>query len=188
MVFVCITNCIGLVLRLSGAVPQRAKLKSGAVPNQFSWSPIPLPRSLARMAGLEARHSRNYTVACEQHFTSEVEPVIIVDSGVDEQAVAEVEMNTTSESTIVEYGAQTESKLKQSSVSSHAQTCYGLMSMNTDNFVTDDPGLQFYTGLDNHHMFFTVLASLGPVAFQLNYLYSKNPSIDVPLPAFSHPH
>ena len=64
--------------------------------------------------------------------------------------------------------------------SSSSSSCTALSMLCSDNFITDDKGLQFYTGLDNYTMFRTVLASLGPAAYHLNYLYDKNPTLSIP--------
>ena len=53
-----------------------------------------------------------------------------------------------------------------------------LLGISIEQFQNDAEGVKLYTGLENYKTFVDVLASLGPSAFQLNYLYG-NPSVDV---------
>lgn len=49
-----------------------------------------------------------------------------------------------------------------------------------DNFVNDNEGILFYTGLESYVKFMFVLNTLGPAAYNLNYLYHHVISISVP--------
>ena len=67
----------------------------------------------------------------------------------------------------------------ETAVSSQTQTDGHLACFSVQNFVHDDEGMQFYTGLENYCTFLSVLASLGPSAFHLNYLYDRTPDINI---------
>lgn len=47
------------------------------------------------------------------------------------------------------------------------------------NFIHDDAGLQFYTGLPNYATFKIVLQTLGPAVNYLNYYHGVSPPLDV---------
>lgn len=77
-------------------------------------------------------------------------------------------------------GVQTDFEDKPVVISSCSQTTVRVDLMCIDDFIQNPKGLQFFTGLDNYSIFVTVLSSLGPVAYQLNYLYDKKSSLTVP--------
>ncbi len=66
--------------------------------------------------------------------------------------------------------------------SSQTQTSDGvpieMLRISIDHFIHDPEGVKLYTGIEDFSTFMDVLASLGPAAYHLNYLYG-NPSIDV---------
>jgi len=168
---------------LSGAPVQSAKLKSGAVPSQFSWMKAPSKVACARKARLQLRSARISAAVVNLMPVAEEEETFIVSVSDDEQTVATVEIDSNNVCGQVDVGIQTDNEqslLKPAVVSSDTQTDIGNCVLSIDNFVVDERGLQFYTGLDNHTTFLTVLSSLGPAAYHLNYLYDKNPSLSVP--------
>ena len=48
-----------------------------------------------------------------------------------------------------------------------------------DDFITDDAGIHFFTGLENYLKFKFVLNTLGPAAYCLNYIYHNVGNISV---------
>ena len=48
------------------------------------------------------------------------------------------------------------------------------LMMSIDDFINDNEGMLFYTGLASHTDFNFVLHSLGPAAYHLRYLYINN--------------
>ena len=53
-----------------------------------------------------------------------------------------------------------------------------ILRISIDQFKRDPEGVKLSTGLEDYNIYVDVLASLGPAAYHLNYLYG-NPSIDV---------
>lgn len=49
-----------------------------------------------------------------------------------------------------------------------------------DNFRTDDEAIHFYTGLEHYAKFLFVLRTLGPAAYNLNYIYHQVVTVCVP--------
>jgi hypothetical protein len=84
-------------------------------------------------------------------------------------AIIEVDTTPNIEWGQADAGVQTDkdSFVKPAMLSSYTQTCTEKCILCIENFVADGKRLQFYTGLDNHTMFITVLSSLGPAAYQL---------------------
>ena len=169
-----------LIHMLSGAVLQRARLKPDAVPSKFQWSSIPSPASRARAARCQVRHTYSCAPAAAdlKPEATEVEIVACADA-MGTGAVIEIQDTVASGS--VTASVQTDEihvTVPCTVVSSETQTS-DTCSFDIDNFINDSVGLQFYTGLDNYEAFVTVLASLGPAAYQLNYLYGKHPVLSV---------
>jgi len=164
----------------SGAALQRAKLRMTAVPSQFTWKNQPSPCALARTSRRQLRCARLASEALPHMPVDDTGDMIISTDG-DAQTTVEVEAVCSFEGGQANAGVQTDISFeKPTMLSSHTQTCAEQCMFHIDNFVADAKGLQFYTGLDNHAMFVTVLSSLGPAAYQLNYLYDKKPTSTVP--------
>ena len=51
--------------------------------------------------------------------------------------------------------------------------------MSIDDFISDNEGMLFYTGLASHTDFHFVLHSLGPAAYHLRYLYNQVQNVSV---------
>ena len=49
-----------------------------------------------------------------------------------------------------------------------------------ENFINDDAGIHFYTGLENYSRFEFVLRSLGPAAYHLEYTSHRVENLSIP--------
>jgi hypothetical protein len=176
----------GFILFILGAILQRKKLKADAVPSIFTWSVTPSASATARAARVRDRRSRCSATATA---TSTSEPMpgpadVILSCDIDGESIALVEEVEADSNVLVDASVQTDIdnahyNRNVSVVSSQTQTLTESIALDIEHFKNDDCGLQFYTGLDNCTVFSTVLASLGPAAYQLNYLYGRNPTLGV---------
>jgi DDE superfamily endonuclease/Helix-turn-helix of DDE superfamily endonuclease len=162
---------------------QKRILKKGAIPSQFAWKQKPSSASSARSLRSVKRSSN---VACngDANMSMEVEDLSAQLSLSDMEFMAEVEINT--ENTLAQ------NEFKNTCLSVHAsvqtenffttsqtQTIDNSHHFSVSKFVFDDAGMQFYTGLLNYQSFCEVFCSLGPASFHLNYLYDKNPALNI---------
>ena len=125
----------------------------------------------------------NVDISTESEYTGAEVPVVVSadDMSMDTGTVVELEDPAVSGS--VNASVQTDNiigAVPPTVVSSHTQTCSSSCSFDINNFVVNNVGVQFYTGLENCEAFLTVLCSLGSAAYKLNYLYGKNPYLAVP--------
>jgi len=105
---------------------------------------------MARTARRQVRSARVSAAASNPVPVENEEVMFSLKS--DEQTVASVEVATTCNADCrqADAGIQTEPFDQPIMLSSHTQTCTALSMLCCDNFITDDKGLQFYTGLRIH--------------------------------------
>ncbi len=82
-----------------------------------------------------------------------------------------------------EHHEQSTQTANPTSSNSYTQTLDNLLvgsyKMSIEDYKHDEPGVKYFTGLDCYQTFCDVLASLGPAAYELNYLYNIKPKLSV---------
>ena len=108
---------------------------------------------------------------------------VIVDDEIVHAVAAEVEICSCDTATVdlpsKEISMQTDSVTAVQTHDTTTQTSSSSNLLSVDRFISDDTAFHFYTGLHNYDIFRCVLRSLGPAAYQLQYLYGRNPTLDI---------
>ena len=173
---------------LSGHSPRVRILTDTAVPSQFYWTTVRSPciEKRGERATRRARKRILEDSQAEQLFqeNEHCEEIVFLQSDESELATAnyeEVDGNSPDESITVDKSVQAfvacTNKTTQTDDSA-IQVKVVVQATSVDALVDDPEGMQFYTGLESVHIFNGVLASLGPAAFKLRYMYA-HPNLDV---------
>ncbi len=148
-------------------------LTDTAVPNcGFSWTKAESPAAASRTTRALKRHHQK-TKASEPKRLCQEEPTLQMFDGfaAEETIECETEHHMTdaesqtayvSEATLVDHSTQSERR-----------------GLSIEDFRHDKDAIRFYTGLDNISVFYDALASLGPAAHELTYLYSTHRQLSV---------
>ncbi|XP_061167395.1 uncharacterized protein LOC133176262 [Saccostrea echinata] len=152
-----------------GTEPLRRQRKPDAVPSIFPWTKSKWSygvderskRVLARRAKLEKDERENSEM--ETEMVSDVCNVYEMGNSVE----VEDEKSCFSDNDI-----EISAPVAPVFVDSSSQTAKSPI-MCIENFMYDDEGIMFYTGLSSYTDFLHVLYSLGEAAFHLNYIYNQ---------------
>ena len=156
---------------LIGTPSLQRKLKKDAIPSQFTWTK-PAPAADERKARYERRSSAKPLVLTDDNNTVDESSICLCDD-----AVAEV-IEVGEEATEVDSDITVEDQIPRSSSTASTQTP-SKPKFDIDDFISDDAGIHFYTGLENYMKFKFVLSTLGPAAYCLNYVYHNVCNISV---------
>lgn len=157
------------------------KLKKTAVPSQFSWTKPSSSTANERKARYEKwSSSKNHTTVLVHKSNNESDIKI---NDIHDDAVAEVvEIPEANELTNDQWEMDA---INIQSDQPHLTTVCTQTEMlsrakyDIDDFITDDAGIHFFTGLENYLKFKFVLNTLGPAAYCLNYIYHNVGNISV---------
>ena len=168
----------------SGHTPRIKKLKGDVTPSQFSWTTTPSPCSRERGERAVRRTRKRLLPDCDTEQEGSIVFLECQDIDLTTGNFEEVAMHEESVYVNQQVQATVESSTKDTQTdNAHypAPEIVVVVKVNAttiDAFVNDPVGMQFYTGLDSVDVFTGVLASLGPAAHKLKYLYAA-PTLDV---------
>ena len=135
------------------------RLKKGVVPSIFYWTEESSPNIQAREERAKGRARKRKLDTNDEPFEEQI--VCMPDVGND----VEVDSNDQNEVIPTENPTNVKSKTHQSvgtQTPSYPMFCI-------ENFMCDNAGIHFYTGLETYPRFQLALRSLGPTAYCLNY-------------------
>ena len=149
-----------------GGTPAKRQLKKDAVPSLFYWTKPKRQSAIDRSKRVANRCKQR--IEQDEHFTVN-----------DQDFIAEVTIETTdhqqASANVLEQSTQTEHVATKNMFS---QTPHA-PSFDLSRFQHDDKMIHFYTGLQNFTTVLFVLSTLGPAAYQLNYMYGATPEMSV---------
>ena len=149
------------------------RLRKSAIPSVFPWNEQQSPLATARKHRVDERAMKRKRDEDEAECITLDQDIVvanvvdIVDSNVESSS--DVGVQTLPRPTPVDSGTQTVDSLMVEPVKA---------GTTIREFRNEPVAVQFYTGLENYELFCNVLASLGPSAFEQNYLYG-NPTLTV---------
>ncbi|XP_069102281.1 uncharacterized protein [Argopecten irradians] len=149
-----------------GSSPLHQRLKKGVVPSVFSWTDEPSPQDYARGQRVMNR-------GIKRKLLVELDAVANTESDDNLHIVPDIGLNVEicdDETGEVLQENETKSDISvPTTFTSSTQTPAHPM-FNIYNFIDDDAGIHFYTGLENYFRFLFVLRTLGPAAYSLEYI------------------
>ena len=151
---------------------RRRILRKDAVPSQFVWK-VTSPECSARTQRLARRTVQQTTVLCDDDIVA-----ISPDFNSTDVEVAAEEVYQCTASTVTTSGTQTDIH-DTFTKSCETQTYEHYATFSVLNFVNDNAGMKYYTGLECYSVFVSVLSSLGPSVYKLHYLYDRKPQLPV---------
>ena len=168
-------------MSVTGAAIRTKILKKNAVPSQFLWTSTS-PYAAARTQRL-ARRTATKTMpsSYSSNDPADNDDECIVDTMESDAVGGFVEVADVEDCDNdhrVDVGIQTDVQLMDTQCTG-TQTCEQFSVFSLVKFKYDNDGMQYYTGLDSYVVFMAVLASLGPAAYKLQYLYGRKPQLDI---------
>ncbi|XP_069139342.1 uncharacterized protein [Argopecten irradians] len=173
-----------------GTSPLRKQLRDGAVPSVFKWTPVKSSEYAdARAKRLCVRRSKQDEVKREhldQYSKPDAEPTDICPTAAEElyfETDPSSDLNVAYEECVNDESISVTTSQEDVTVTTcmsnvHTQTPH-LPILSVDQFVKDDAGILFYTGLSTYTDFKTVLACLGDCVNHLNYLYNHVENVSI---------
>ena len=174
----------------SGTDRENKTLKKSAVPSVFVWTCLETElKAQVRRNRCNAREARRRKLFDDITNTStdsgvgkeNAEPEFIaykldiVSDDLDVGACEEVSPATTVDTVDAEVHQEPIPQFVDACMQTPKPAAYSI-----HNFEKDPAAVHFYTGLETYMKFYLVLHTLGPAAFQLNYVYHSVSNISVP--------
>lgn len=147
-----------------GSAALHRRLRKGVIPSLFSWKDEASPQDLAREQRVMNRGTKrklllDLTASMDQDDEDSCN-VLVPEIGLDVEIT-----NDDATSTVENESVPSDSNVQQVSSNSLSTQTPSYPMFSIDNFIHDDAGINFYTGLENHDRFQFVLRTLGPAAY-----------------------
>ena len=155
------------------------RLKNDAVPSVFPWTSSCSPSAKLRSKRIKRRSEVKNTVPQPPVESSGSDANFITDP--DEDVVNEIYIAEPCEDVeMTEISNEGCDETTTESVSCHISTqTLSWPSLCVEKIETDPAGMLFYTGLQTYSDFKFVLSTLGPAAYELNYMYYRSDQLSV---------
>ena len=166
---------------VAGGKPQTRWLRKDAVPSIFFWRKPTTPASAERQTRWQRRNilkpQELFASSCDDSHSEEDMEEELLEEDITIAAECTVTVLDEEDRPGISVGTQTDPPPPRSDVKycDAGTDPMPKVHMSISNFIDDPAGIHDFTGLENYSRFQFTLATLGPAAHQLNYMYGNSP-------------